>query len=115
MFDKMRLLLNFQEKGIVTIGGIDFAIGCIDPSQLAGPHNLARLGGWIQPVGFKCNHKDFGLDPFKDLIERFSSRDVKRIDCFGDIEIGIRGSNLLIKLSPRLWRYSSTSNPSLNL
>src|SRR4030043_614826 len=31
IFNEMRFFFNFQKKGIVTVGGIDLAIGRIDP------------------------------------------------------------------------------------
>jgi len=87
----MCLFFHLQKKGIVAIGGIDFTIGCIDPGQLAGPNDLTRLSGRVEPVGLERNDKDFRPDPFEDLIERLSSRDIERVDCLRDIEISVRG------------------------
>ena len=61
----MCLFLDLEEKGIVSIGRIDLAIGRIYPCQFAGLYNFLRLGGRIEPIRFKGQNKDFGFIPLK--------------------------------------------------
>src|SRR4030066_1090766 len=89
IFDEVCFLRHFEEKSVVALSRINFAICRINPREFAGSHNFQGLRSRIEPIRLKCQNKNFGFNPFEYLIEFFPPRGIKRIDGSGDIEIGI--------------------------
>ena len=97
MFDQCCLLFDFHQKSIMTVSGRQLAICSINVPPFQGPDYLLRLVGRVEPVRLKRNDQKAGVDGLP-LWYEFSSRQIKVIYCFCNIEIRI-GIEALHKIS----------------